>query len=54
MGQTILFSTLVIVGSMFLIVAADVPFQLWQYHERLRMTKEEVRKEMKERRAIRS
>ena len=48
MGQTILFSTLIIVGSMFLIVAADVPFQLWQYHSKLRMTKEEVRKEMKE------
>ncbi len=48
MGRTILFSTLVIVGSMFLIVAADVPFQLWQYYRRLRMTKEEVRKEMKE------
>ncbi len=48
MGRTILFSTLVIVGSMFLIVAADVPFQLWQYHSKLRMTKEEVRKEMKE------
>ena len=48
MGRTILFSTLVIVGSMFLIVAADVPFQLWQYYKKLRMTKEEVRKEMKE------
>ena len=48
MGQTILFSTLIIVGSMFLIVAADVPFQLWQYHSKLRMTKEEVRQEMKE------
>lgn len=48
MGRTILFSTLVIVGAMLLIVAADVPFQLWQYHSKLRMTKEEVRKEMKE------
>ena len=48
MGRTILFSTLVIVGSMALIVAADVPFQLWQYYSKLRMSKEEVRKEMKE------
>jgi flagellar biosynthetic protein FlhB len=48
MGQTILFSTLVIVASMALIVTLDVPFQLWQYHSKLRMTKEEVRKEMKE------
>jgi flagellar biosynthetic protein FlhB len=44
----VLFSTLAIVGGLFLIAAADVPFQLWQYHRRLRMTKEEVRKEMKE------
>ena len=28
--------------------AIDVPFQLWEYHRRLRMTKEEVRQEMKE------
>lgn len=48
MGQTVLFSSLAIVASMLLIVAADVPFQLWQYYSRLRMTKEEVRKEMKE------
>ena len=48
MSRLVLFSTLVIVGAMFLIVAVDVPFQLWQYHRRLRMTKEEVRKEMKE------
>ena len=48
MGRTILFSTLVIVSSMALIVAADVPFQLWQYYSKLRMSKEEVRKEMKE------
>jgi len=48
LSRTILFSTLIIVASMALIVAADVPFQLWQYHRKLRMTKEEVRKEMKE------
>ncbi len=47
-AQMILFSTLVIVASMALIVALDVPFQLWQYYKKLRMTKEEVRKEMKE------
>lgn len=48
LGRTILFSTLVIVAAMALIVALDVPFQLWQYHKKLRMSKEEVRKEMKE------
>ncbi|HMM54176.1 MAG TPA: flagellar biosynthesis protein FlhB [Candidatus Desulfobacillus sp.] len=47
-GRLILFSALVIVASMALIAAVDVPFQLWQYHKRLRMSKEEVRKEMKE------
>lgn len=47
-GRTILFSALAIVSSMLLIVAADVPFQLWQYQRKLRMSKEEVRREMKE------
>jgi flagellar biosynthetic protein FlhB len=31
-----------------LIAAVDVPFQLWEYHRNLRMTKEEVRQENKE------
>lgn len=35
-------------ATMLLIVAMDVPFQLWDYHRKLRMTKEEVRKEMRE------
>jgi flagellar biosynthesis protein FlhB len=35
-------------GSLVLVAAIDVPFQLWQHHHRLRMTKEEVRQEMKE------
>ncbi|MRR49986.1 MAG: flagellar type III secretion system protein FlhB [Rhodocyclaceae bacterium] len=33
---------------MAVIVALDVPFQLWQYYKGLRMTKEEVRQEYKE------
>lgn len=37
-----------IVGSMLLLVAADVPYQLWQHAKKLRMTKEEVRREHKE------
>ena len=44
----VMFSTVLIVAGMALIAAADVPFQLWQYHSRLRMTKEEVRQEAKE------
>ncbi len=35
-------------ATMLLIVVMDVPFQLWEYHRKLRMTKEEVRKEMRE------
>ncbi len=37
-----------ITGAMALIVSLDVPFQLWEYYRKLRMTKEEVRKESKE------
>ncbi|MDD5241229.1 MAG: flagellar biosynthesis protein FlhB [Sulfuricella sp.] len=37
-----------ITGSMILIVAVDVPFQLWQHASKLKMTKEEVRQEYKE------
>lgn len=47
-GRLIAWSFLIIVAGMVLIVAADVPFQLWQYHDRLKMTKEEVRQEAKE------
>jgi flagellar biosynthetic protein FlhB len=35
-------------ASMLLIVAIDVPFQLWNHAKQLRMTKEEVRQESKE------
>ena len=47
-GNLIVYSFLLIVLSMLLIVAIDVPFQLWQFHDRLKMTKEEVRQEGKE------
>ena len=47
-GHLINFSFMVIVLSMLLIVAIDVPFQLWHYHHNLKMTKEEVRQESKE------
>jgi type III secretory pathway component EscU len=35
-------------GGMLLIVAVDVPFQLWEHNKKLKMTKEEVRQESKE------
>lgn len=47
-GQMINYSFLMIVMAMLLIVAVDVPFQLWQYYDKLKMSKEEVRQEGKE------
>ena len=41
-------SFIMITSAMILIVAIDVPFQLWEYSRKLRMTKEDVRQEMKE------
>ena len=39
---------LVIAGSLGVLAAIDVPFQLWSYHKKMRMTKDEVRRESKE------
>ncbi|TAK91792.1 MAG: flagellar type III secretion system protein FlhB [Burkholderiaceae bacterium] len=39
---------LMLVGGLVLIAALDVPFQLWQYLQQLRMSPEELRREMKE------
>lgn len=47
-GHLLGFSFLMLVGGLVLVVAADVPFQLWQYFSKLKMTKEEVKQEMKE------
>lgn len=47
-GRMLLFSFLMLVLTLFLVVAADVPFQLWHYYHKLKMTKEEVKQEMKE------
>jgi flagellar biosynthesis protein FlhB len=42
-------SALLTIGSALLIIAGiDVPYQLWQYHSDLKMTREEIREEMKE------
>lgn len=37
-----------IVGSLFLIVMIDVPWQLWSHYKKLKMSREEVRQENKE------
>lgn len=47
-GHLLSFSFLMLVAGLVLVVAADVPFQLWQYFNKLKMTKEEVKQEMKE------
>lgn len=47
-GHLVSFSFLMLVATLLLVVAADVPFQLWQYFNKLKMTKEEVKQEMKE------
>lgn len=47
-GHLIVFSFLAIVASLALIVAIDVPFQLWQYHDQLKMSREELKQEGKE------
>ncbi len=36
------------VAGMFIIAALDVPYQIWQYEKKLRMTKEEVKREHRE------
>jgi flagellar biosynthetic protein FlhB len=45
---TVAWIALLIVSSLGLLALFDVPFQLWQYHKNLRMTKEEVKRENKE------
>lgn len=47
-ASTVLFSALLVVSSLGLLALIDVPFQLWQYHSKLKMSKEDVRQEMKE------
>jgi flagellar biosynthetic protein FlhB len=47
-NDLLLFSFLAIVSVLVFIAAIDVPFQLYQYAEKLKMTKEEVKRESKE------
>ena len=41
-------SFLIMAGSMTLVAAVDIPFQVWDHGRKLRMTREEVRQESKE------
>ena len=47
-ASLVLLASLLIVASLALIAAIDVPYQLWEYHRKLRMSKEDVRQELKE------
>jgi flagellar biosynthetic protein FlhB len=47
-GQILIFAAIALISGLALIAAIDVPFQLWQYYSKLRMTREEVRQESKE------
>jgi len=38
----------VLTGGLALIALADVPYQLWRFHDQLKMTREELRQEMRE------
>jgi flagellar biosynthetic protein FlhB len=44
----ILITMIAITGSLVLIAAVDVPYQLWSYANKLKMTKQDVRQESKE------
>ncbi len=43
-----LFDFMLLVGGLVLIAALDVPFQMWNYMQQLRMSPDEARREMKE------
>jgi len=47
-GHLLTFSFFAIVAAMLLIVVVDVPFQIWQHHDKLKMTPEELKQEGKE------
>ncbi|ADE10795.1 flagellar biosynthesis protein FlhB [Sideroxydans lithotrophicus] len=48
LGSLVWGSFAAVMGGLLLIVAVDVPFQLWEHNKKLKMTKEEVRQESKE------
>jgi flagellar biosynthetic protein FlhB len=48
MAKLVSFTFLAVAGSLVLVAMVDVPFQLWNFHRGMRMTKEEVRQELKE------
>ncbi len=47
-ASMLLLAALALVVGVALVAGIDVPFQLWQYYSKMRMTKEELRQESKE------
>jgi flagellar biosynthesis protein FlhB len=47
-GHMLIFAAIALVSGLAVIAAIDVPFQLWRYYQGLRMTRDELRQEMKE------
>ena len=47
-GDIVVMSVLVLSATFLLLVLIDVPYQLWNHHRQLKMTKQEVRDEAKE------
>ena len=48
MGHILTRAFLLVSAGMLLVVLLDVPYQLWRYYTQLKMTREEVRQEVKE------
>lgn len=48
MMEMVLYVCGVVAGSLLLVAVIDTPWQLWTFYKKLRMTKEEVKQEMKE------
>jgi flagellar biosynthesis protein FlhB len=46
--QVLLWGLLLLTGTLVLIAAVDVPFELWNHNRQLKMTRQEVREELKE------
>lgn len=47
-GNILMKCFVVLVSTLLLVVSLDVPFQIWQHFDKLKMTKDEVKQEMKE------
>jgi flagellar biosynthesis protein FlhB len=47
-SHMVLVCSLLVIASLALVAGIDVPFQLWQYHDRMKMTKEDLKQELKE------